>query len=132
MHDSIMVGAHRAWVEGDVMRVVHVGPVTIPELEVLYRQLGVWNEERGVWYLLIDIQAMPPPEPEVRKWMAKPKSSAPIRAVLAVGASPAVRVISTLLTKAMELLGNKPGTPFMMMKSEAEAQAWIQSDRSRR
>lgn len=129
MAETVHVGTHRAWIEGDVMRVTHAGPISLAEMQELHRFLERWYEERGVRYLMMDIRAMPPPEPEVRKWMAQPKKSAPVRAVIAVGASPAVRVISTLMRKAMELLGNRSETPFLMMKSEEEAFAWIENDR---
>lgn len=129
MAETVHVGTHRAWIEGDVMRVTHAGPISLAEMQELHRFLERWYEERGVRYLMMDIRAMPPPEPEVRKWMAQPKKSAPVRAVIAVGASPAVRVISTLMRKAMELLGNRSATPFLMMKSEEEAFAWIENDR---
>lgn len=131
MPKRIQVGEHRTWIEGDVMRVIRDGPVNLAEMQELHRLLDHWHLERGVNYLLMDIRGMPPPEPEVRKWMAQPKNAAPIRAVIAVGASPAVRAISTLMRKAMELVGHRARTPFLMMKSDEEALAWIENDRGR-
>ncbi len=130
MKDAIEIGAHRAWVEGDVMRLIEQGLVSLSEMKVIVGLLRRWQAEKGVQYALIDIRRLLPMEPEVKKYLTHEFKTIRLRAVLGIGASPVVRMTTNLIVKALETLGYQ-GVPVITVRDEAEGLAWIEQDRMR-
>lgn len=127
--DIVSFGMHRAWVEGDIVRVVLQGLLTVTEIKTLLELIKRWKEERGINYVLYDVKRLLPPEPEVRRWMTKEFKIIALRGALVVGASPVLRLVSAALQQAISLVGRQADSPLMMLKNEEEALAWIAKDR---
>lgn len=132
MKDLVEFGTHRAWVEGDVARVVEQGLVSLSEIQTLVALIKRWQKEYGIQYALLDVRRMLPFEPEVKKWLMHEFKTIRLRAVVGIGASATVRVMTTLGEQAMDLLGYKDRTSIVSLRTEAEALAWIEADRKKR
>lgn len=130
MKEAIEIGAHRAWVEGDVMRVVEQGLVSLAEMQVIVGLLRRWQAEKGVHYALIDIRRLLPMEPDVKKYLMQEFKTIRMRGVVGIGASPVVRMTTNLIVKALETLGYR-GVTVISVRDEAEGLAWIEQDRMR-
>lgn len=132
MNNSVAIGNHNAWRDGDVMRVALRGLITIPELQTLHDLIKRWREEHNVQYAIYDMRHMLPLEPHVRKWITQNFQTGVWRANLLLGASPVVRLLITALQEAMALAGTRSESPVVMAKTEEQALAWIEQDRARR
>ncbi len=131
MKDAIAIGAHLVGVEADVVRVEHHGLLSLSEIQKTFELVSQWQKERGVQYMIVDMQRMAPLEPEVRKWIAQNAKTLSLRAMLAVGASPVVRIMATMVDRAVKILWHKHTMVFLLLKTEEEALAWIEADRKK-
>lgn len=131
MKEMVEFGTHRAWVEGDVMRVVEQGLVSLSEIQTLMALIKRWQKEYGIQYALLDVRRMLPFEPEVKKWLMHEFKTIRLRAVVGIGASATVRIMTSLGEQAMDLLGYKDRTMIVSLRTEAEALAWIEADRKK-
>lgn len=50
-------------------------------------------------------------------------------AIAVGGASPVVRIMATMVDRAVRLLGHRQTMVFLLLKTEEEALAWIEADR---
>lgn len=131
MSEPIVFGAHQAWRDGDILWVVHTGKVSTSDLAIVFKLFEDWHAAHGVRYLLIDMHKMEPLTTETRQWLVGQVKHVPVRAVLALGMSRPMRVITVLINRAMEMLWKRPATPMVSCRSEAEARAWLEEDRRR-
>lgn len=132
MKETIAIGAHRIWVEGDVARVLLQGLVTKAELSKVLEQLERAHREAGADYIIYDATRVLPLEIEVRKWAAKEFPELKYRVTCVYGASAVIRITITAIQSAAAALGRIPKMPLKMVKSEKEALTLIGEDRSKR
>lgn len=71
-----------------------------------------------------------PFEGDVRKYILKESRTLRFRGFIGIGASPAVRIMSNIITEAIKPLGLIEGSVHLV-KTEAEAWAWIEEDRKK-
>ena len=132
MNEVTKIGAHRVSLEGDTMRVVFQGLVSLPEIQAIVAVLTRWQQERkGIQYLFYDASRLLPFEPDVKRWVMNDFKGPPLRGVLVVGASPTLRVMMTVVLKTLELVRQKLERPIILLKTEADALAWIEADRKK-
>lgn len=75
--------------------------------------------------MLADVTAMTGVEAETRRYAAKWNSKGQLGAVAIVGAGMPIRVIASLLTRAITMLHQRRTVPIEFLKEEAEARRWL-------
>ncbi len=131
MNELIAFGGHRMWVDGDVARVTHEGLVSLRDAQTAYNQLVRWHNEGKIQYLLVDMRRMLPYEPAVRRWLAMEAPPLLLRGTAMVGMTTSVRVVLSLLERALALVGKSLPSNLHAANSIDEAKAWFEQDRKK-
>jgi hypothetical protein len=81
-------------------------------------------------FMLVDVTKLTKITSEGRKLSAQGSKDLNLRGVAIVGASPSMRVIAGLVSRAVEILGGSTNNPTRFFENEREAHAWIATRRS--
>lgn len=131
MNEVIEFGAHRMWLEGDVARIAHEGLVSLAEAQLAYSQVVRWHKGGKVQYLLVDMSRMLPYEPAVRRWLAMDAPPLILRGIAMVGMNTSLRIVISLLNRALSLVGKSLPATVFAANSVEEAKAWFDQDRKK-
>ena len=128
-HDRIGIGPHAAWTEGtDVVHVAWKGDVLPEHILALGKLIAAMPDaERGVFL----VQRMPSIgrfTPGARKTITTDPSSRFVREVVILGASFHMRVLMTMIDKAMSVF-RRANAPMVFCESEAEAMEHVAQKR---
>lgn len=126
MAEWAYVGKHRMRVDGDIFVTINEGPVSLKEMQIITAHLKLTVDNNGVRFLLMDLARADAPSPEARRWMTQNPYQG-IDAVAGHGASRALRFMSDLMRRAMDLLNKARRTPFRLFDTEAEARAYFET-----
>ena len=121
------VGKHKVRIEGDIFVSINDGPVSLGEMKAITEQLRKAVDERGVRFLMMNLMRAEAPSPEARRWMSQNPYQG-VQAVAGYGASRALRFLSDLMRRAMDLLNpTNRRTPFRLFDTEADVLAYFDS-----
>lgn len=81
-------------------------------------------------FMLVDVTRLTKISAEARRLSADGSKNLNLRGVAIVGASPVMRVVAGLVSRAVELLSHRADNPTRFFDSEREARAWIAARRS--
>lgn len=124
------VGKHRVRIDGDVFVTINEGPVALKEMCAIMDQIKHAVDHDGVRFLLMNLARAEAPTPDTRRWMTKNPYQG-ISAVAGYGANRALRFMSDLMRKAMDLLNpHNQRTPFRLFDTETEARAYFDTLRN--
>jgi hypothetical protein len=129
--ELIRIGNHEVRVEGDIVFTRWDGPATLDEIKAHHAVMERVIAEKGRVFNLIDMRGAHQPPPEARRWMAEWSTRFRVNAVAGFGASFAMRTISMLLVRAIRILRGSEGGPIVFVATEAEARAFLKSERAR-
>lgn len=113
----------------DVVHVETVGDVSADEMGALLREMGRLAAGRPYFFLLDDISRIGKISPEARKRATEQVDSLLLRGIAVYGASFPQRVIATLLAKLLALFGKFGERPVVIVETEAQARAWVETRR---
>jgi len=85
----------------------------------------------GKEYILVltDLSRMTGLSAGARRCAAQGSIDSPVRGIASFGVKPTLRVISSVVFKAINLLRGSNSAPFAFVATEAEARAWIEARR---
>lgn len=117
--------------EGDVLHVVFHGPMRAADVAELRRRADEMITSAGRCLLLCDLRNLSTIDSDARRAVAEwgRASSHQSGGTAVYGASMGARVLTTLIVKAVQLLGNHD-TGFHFANNEAEARAWLTTRRA--
>ncbi len=116
--------------DGDVVRLVFHGPLTLVDAQAL-RACVDEVLSAGPCYLLVDMRGMTVMEPAARQAISDWGRSAhrQVSGAALFGASFAMRVLTTLILSAIRVLGRRDIVAHFA-RDEAEARAWLVARRA--
>lgn len=127
MTDWAYVGKHKVRIEGDIFVSINDGPVSLVELKTITGQLRQAVEGNGVRFFMMNLTRADAPSPEARRWMTQNPYQG-VQAVAGYGANRALRFLSDLMRRAMDLLNStNRRAPFRLFETEAEVLAYFDS-----
>jgi hypothetical protein len=113
----------------DVVYVETAGDITEEEMSALLREMGRLSEGREYFFLLDDISRIGKISPEARRRATEEVDALPMRGIAVFGAKFSQRVLATLLAKLLSLFGKFGDRPVVIVETEAQARAWIETRR---
>lgn len=125
MGTSHRIGPHTLVVEEDIAHLSLFGDLDLAQMEALVEILGGIEQRYGRIGVLADVRGLRSVLPEARQRGGAFTKSHFIFATAVYGASPTVRTVIMLISRATELFaGRRSNVGFF--KTEAEALAWLQ------
>lgn len=125
-----VIDGFRLWVEGDVLVLQAHGPMTAAIADWLESSTFEILSHHPQYYILGNLQEAGPIPAPLRRRLAEHGAQHPPRAIALYHVGIVVQGINALLFGAMNLL-SKRKQPVAQCKSEAEARAWLESQRQR-
>lgn len=125
------MGQHVLRQEGDLAVCRLVGPFTAADAVPFHALLDRVYESSGRCLVLADVSAMTKIDAEARRYAARWNEQRRMTALAVVGANPAIRVIATMMVKAIGLVQQRSTAPVEFVKEEAEARRWLAAQRER-
>ena len=123
---EVMVGPHMfRWEPPDIGCVIYHGDLDGPTTADLSEAGRRFTKGRPYVFLLVDVSKLGKVSAEARRGSATGGKDINLRGVAVVGASATLRVISSLVTRAVDLLNGNTDNPTRFFQTEAEARAWI-------
>lgn len=118
------VGPHEIFVEEDLLIARWRGTPSLAEVEEVMTRAEQVIRSHGFLYVLNDMRQAGPAGADARRYMQQWLARNPRCALASFGATPAVRVILYLITRAMVLLGRRPPVTYYL-NTESEARTRI-------
>ena len=122
------LSVNTVYVDGDVLHTVCGGETTLQMCKDFFVLVERVVAEKGRVFLLTDASKTLAISSEARRYLAERSKTYNITAVANVVTSPLTRAALTLAARAINLVG-KPATQTMFCATEAEARAWIDTQR---
>lgn len=117
------------WEPPDTGYVVYTGDVDGPTMKELSQKARTFTIGKPRVFLIVDMTYAGRIATEARKISADGSAGLALRGIAVIGASWAVRVIATLVTRAVDLLHQNTDNPTKFFANESEARAWIDGRR---
>jgi hypothetical protein len=130
--EATRIGQHRIWLEDGLVVARLVGPFTGVDAPPFHAFLDEVFAASGPLFMLADMAAMSGFEAEARRYTAAWNAKRRIGAVALIGTSTAVRVMASLLVRAIQVVNRRPPAPVEFFKDEAEARRWLTAKRAER
>ncbi|MDI1484001.1 STAS/SEC14 domain-containing protein [Polyangium sp. y55x31] len=123
---EIRIGAHLfRWEPPDLSYLAYFGDLDGPTSAELSRVSRAFTLGKPRVFLLVDMSKMGRITREARTASAEGGKDLALRGTAVVGASPHMRVLAGLVTRAISLLYGGSDNPTRFFTTEAEARAWI-------
>ena len=113
----------------DVVRIDAVGDISGDAMDRLIADITRLTAEQDRFLVLTDISRIGKISPEARKRASEQVETLRICGGAAFGATFPQRVIVTLLARVLSLFGNHSERPLVIVETEAQARAWIETRR---
>lgn len=124
------VGRHRLRTEGDVVFLQMDGDMVLDESKQIHAELERVLAEVGSVFVLVDMSYGRNTAPDARRFIAEWNRRHRVSGAVIFGGRVPQRAAATLVFAAIRLF--RPGMfPLAMLKTEAEARAWIVEQRSK-
>lgn len=124
------VGRHHGRQESDLLEMHFEGQISEDDLKALHVVMAVYGT--GHFYMVADMTRCTGLDPAARKYLAEWSKTNPLKSSSVVyGLSFATRTIVMLTLSAVKLIGGQ-SPELVMVKSEAEALAWVDKHRALR
>ena len=117
------------WEPPDLGHILYDGTVDGAMVNALYAQTRRFLLLQPRVFMLVDLTRLSRISAEARKLSAEGSKGLNLRGVAIVGASPLMRVVAGLVSRAVELMGNRADNPTRFFETEREARAWIAARR---
>jgi hypothetical protein len=122
------MGGHTIVVEADLMRIATRGPLSALQAEQAFARIASVLREHGAAYLLIDARGGLTLDGATRRQVTHLSSTFAPTAIAVYGATLPQQAMLILLSSAVQVLRGKR-VPLRFSRSEAEAEAWLRSQR---
>lgn len=125
------IGPHSVEIEGDIITVRLRGDF---ELEHMQKWCGLADAviaEHGGAFTISDFSAGGHFPPESRRYGSEWPNAGRVWGSALVGSSLALRVLMTMIIRVSAMLRKQQGVPLVSVATEAEARAWVASQRSK-
>lgn len=130
MRESRPYGKHELYVETDIVVSIVKGVVTLPDVQLLLACFEEVIIRHGRALLLADNAQFTSIDADARRLGALWVAGKPVLGMATYNASFASRTLVSLIIKGINLLNPSP-LPFIFVKSEPEARAWLAEQRQR-
>jgi hypothetical protein len=127
---SKRVGAHQLVLEQDLVVFRQRGDYTLSDAREVGAELASLIARRGRIFVIIDQTQAGTTPPESRRFLADWNKRHTLGGVALFGGSVTARAVASLITTAIRLV-RPAGAPMVFTATEAEARAWVASQRTR-
>jgi hypothetical protein len=129
----VTIGRHPYSLTGDTLHIHFDGTISVSDLEALRAVITSLLEQAGHSFVIGDMARSTGLDPDARKYLGEWSKQQSGKNSLSVtyGLSFATRTMITLAVNAMKLLG-KQDINVVLVKTEAEALAWVEEQRALR
>ncbi len=123
---EIRIGAHLfRWEPPDVGYVCYHGDLEGESMFALSEQSRHYTLGRPHLFLLVDMAHVGKVSTEARQVLAQGGRDLNMRGIAVIGATGPMRIISSLVSRAVDLLNGNRDNPTRFFESESEARRWI-------
>ncbi|MDI1443855.1 STAS/SEC14 domain-containing protein [Polyangium sp. 6x1] len=123
---EIRIGAHRfRWEPPDLVHLVYFGDLDGPTSVALSEASRRFTLGKPRVFLLVDMSKIGRVSREARSASAEGGKDLALRGTAVVGASAHLRILASLVSRAISLLYGAADNPTQFFETEAEARAWI-------
>lgn len=123
---EIRVGAQLfRWEPPDTGYVTYSGDLDGPTVTAFTGEVSKFTSRQPRVFTIVDVSKVGRVNADARKASARGGKDVPMRGIAIVGASAHLRIISSLVSRAMDALFRDIETPTRFFQTEAEARAWI-------
>lgn len=129
MTNEQIIGTHRMRVEGDTVLTRYIGVPELVDVQAIHRHFDRVLAEHGRLFLINDMRRSGVPSAATRRWITEWARTNVVRGIASFGASLPIRMLQTMLYHASKLLGSQPEINVHHCADEAEAFAWVASQR---
>lgn len=125
MPDKRPYGKHEAYVEGDIIRSIPRGEITLSEVHLFNDIAMELIAKYGYCFYLADIKESTGIEASARRYSAQWSIGKPVLGIAMFNAGLIASTLFTLLLKAANIIRKQP-LPFAFFRTEQEARAWLE------
>ena len=125
MPDELQIGTHKLRITGNTVLTRWIGTPEYEDVLAVHQHLDQVLSEHGRAFVINDMRQSGLPSTKTRKWIAEWARRNPVVSVVNFGASLPIRILQTLIFRALTVVGNGPTIESVHCGSEAEAFAWI-------
>lgn len=130
---EVSIGRHRVvFAPPDVMRVWWVGEATLADIRALFELSDRWIDRDLPYFVLADQSRMTNADQDARRAAASDPRTSRMAGLAIIGASFQLRVLMTMMNKALAVLSRGTSGPMVFVANEEEAFAWFDAERKRR
>jgi hypothetical protein len=126
--ETHQVGVNTVYVDGDLVHTVCNGETTLAMVQEYFPLVERVLAEKGRVFLLADASKTIAISSEARRYITEWSKTHRLTAVANVVTSPVARAMMTMVTRAMNLLG-QPSPRTVFVSTLAEAQAFVAAQR---
>lgn len=124
--EEIHVGSHFfRWEPPDIGYIAYMGDVDGPTMATLSRGSRAFTVGKPRVFLLVDMTKAGHIDADARKASADGGAGIVLCGVAVVGASPTLRVVAGLVSRAIDILHGNKDNPTRFFETEDEARRWI-------
>ncbi|HRI53564.1 MAG TPA: STAS/SEC14 domain-containing protein [Pseudomonadota bacterium] len=123
------IGQHTVELYGQTFIFRLHGSFSLAEAKQYTALLDSLTAAGGPLFGILDLQNASGLDPQTRAWIGRWARQAQILGIAAVGASPVMRTVLTLLSNVTRLLSRR-SRPMAFCVTEAEARAWVAAQRA--
>lgn len=123
------IGQHTVELSGQTFITRLQGCFTLAEAKQYTALLDSLTAAAGPLFGILDMHNASGPDPQTRAWIGRWTRHAQVLGIAAVGASPVMRTVLTLLSNVTRLLSRR-SRPMAFCATEAEARAWVAAQRA--
>ena len=129
--NEIYVGEHLfRWEPPDIGYICYRGDLDGPAMVALREQSRQFTVGQPRVFMLVQMAYLGKVSMEARKQSAQGGKDVNMRGIAVVGASAPLRLISSLVSRAFDLLNGNTDNPTRFFETESEARAWIAARRT--
>lgn len=130
--NEIRVGAHLfRWEEPDIGYIAYGGNLDGPTMAQLSEESRRFTQGKPCVFLLVNMAGAGKVSASARQESARGSRDLNLRGIAVIGASAPLRLISGLVSRAVDLLNGNTDNPTRFFESESEARSWIAARRMR-
>lgn len=128
--NEVRVGAHLfRWEAPDIGYIAYCGNLDGPTMGELSEQSRRFTLGQPCVFLLVDMTKAGKVTASARQQSAKGSKDLNLRGIAVIGASTPLRLISGLVSRAVDLLNRNTDNPTRFFETEEEARSWIATRR---